>query len=125
MRPQGIICPRGFSFYTISPNIGGESINYFIQFHCILFHFSFAIRRQFDYLFLMDAIATKQNKPKNPFRISLRTLAEEQGFSDTMEFIGTLDDSIVPACCSQGCEVEPDGRCEHGCPSALIAAGFI
>jgi hypothetical protein len=31
----------------------------------------------------------------------------------------------VPACCTEGCEVEPDGRCEHGCPSILLAAGII
>lgn len=34
-------------------------------------------------------------------------------------------DSIVPACCDEGCEVEPDGKCEHGCPSVLIALGLI
>ena len=31
-------------------------------------------------------------------------------------------DSIVPACCSGGCMVEPDGVCSHGHPSALEAA---
>jgi hypothetical protein len=34
-------------------------------------------------------------------------------------------DSIVPACCSEGCEVEPDGTCEHGYPSVLLAYGMI
>lgn len=74
-------------------------------------------------------MATKQvpieKKPKNPFRISLQSLAEREGHTDTLEFIETLDDSIVPACCSEGCDVEPDGKCEHGCPSALLAAGVI
>jgi hypothetical protein len=32
---------------------------------------------------------------------------------------------VVPACCTEGCEVEPDGTCEHGCPSPLIALGII
>lgn len=64
-------------------------------------------------------------KHKNPFRISLQALAEREGHADTLEFIETLDDSIVPACCSEGCDVEPDGKCEHGCPSALLAAGVI
>ena len=36
-----------------------------------------------------------------------------------------LDDVIVPACCTEGCEVEPDGTCEHGCPSVLLAMGVI
>ena len=35
-----------------------------------------------------------------------------------------LDDifleSIIPACCSEGCMVEPDGKCEHGFESAFI-----
>ncbi len=31
------------------------------------------------------------------------------------------DDSVVPAMCTEGCEVEPDGRCSHGCPSPLVA----
>jgi hypothetical protein len=33
--------------------------------------------------------------------------------------------SIVPACCSEGCQVEPDGHCSHGHPSVLIAMGLI
>lgn len=66
-----------------------------------------------------------EKKPKNPFRITLRVLAEREGYTDSLDFIETLDDSVVPACCSEGCEVEPDGRCEHGCPSALLAAGII
>ena len=36
-----------------------------------------------------------------------------------------LLDSSVPACCEGGCEVEPDGTCEHGHPSVLIAMGVI
>jgi len=31
----------------------------------------------------------------------------------------------APALCDQGCEVEPDGTCPHGCPSILLAAGMI
>lgn len=36
-----------------------------------------------------------------------------------------LLDSVQPACCDEGCEVEPDGECEHGCPSISIAMGLI
>lgn len=32
-------------------------------------------------------------------------------------------DSICPT--PDGCEVEPDGECEHGCPSWLRLAGVI
>jgi len=34
-------------------------------------------------------------------------------------------DSVVPACCEDGCEVEPDGHCPHGNPSILIALGIL
>jgi hypothetical protein len=34
-------------------------------------------------------------------------------------------DSVVPACCERGCEVEPDGQCSHGHPSVLVALGII
>lgn len=45
---------------------------------------------------------------------------------DIMELtLDQLDDSIVPACCVYGCEVEPDGHCEHGNPSVLLDAGMI
>lgn len=33
--------------------------------------------------------------------------------------------SVVPACCSSGCQVEPDGKCSHGHPSILVAMGLI
>ncbi|HEX3822671.1 MAG TPA: hypothetical protein VHW45_20235 [Candidatus Sulfotelmatobacter sp.] len=34
-------------------------------------------------------------------------------------------ESIYPALCSDGCEVEPDGHCPHGGPSLLLALGLI
>ena len=34
-------------------------------------------------------------------------------------------DSVVPACCSYGCMVEPDGTCEHGFHSVLIELSII
>jgi len=36
-----------------------------------------------------------------------------------------LMDSVVPACCSEGCDTEPDGHCEHGFPSVLLEMGMI
>lgn len=36
-----------------------------------------------------------------------------------------LDGTTVPALCREGCEVEPDGECPHGCPSVLLAMGVI
>lgn len=58
---------------------------------------------------------------KNPHRISATLALANAGISDVDE----LDDAVVPACCDEGCEVEPDGRCEHGCPSVLLAFGLI
>lgn len=64
---------------------------------------------------------------KNAFRVSVREALEEEGFGSVEEFIdsGFASDSVVPACCSEGCRVEPDGRCEHGNPSVLLALGVI
>ena len=49
---------------------------------------------------------------------------------ETLEMHGVslsdlIFDSVVPACCSEGCEVEPDGECEHGQPSVLLKLGVI
>lgn len=61
-----------------------------------------------------------EKKPKNPHRITARQALEDAGLE-----LDDLTDSIVPACCDEGCEVEPDGRCEHGCPSVMLALGVI
>lgn len=56
------------------------------------------------------------------------SVEEAMGFDpmDDMEAMNVLIfDSIVPACCDEGCEVEPDGYCPHGHPSVLIAMGII
>ncbi len=45
---------------------------------------------------------------------SLMEIAESVMFEDD-----------APALCDDGCEVEPDGKCCHGCPSILRAAGLI
>ena len=67
-----------------------------------------------------------ERKFKNPNRISVAQLAHEHGYDNTTDFIEEeCTDSVVPACCCNGCNVEPDGRCEHGCPSPLVALGYI
>jgi hypothetical protein len=57
----------------------------------------------------------------NPNRISVEKALQMHGLEEITE----CTDSIVPATCEQGCEVEPDGTCEHGCPSVLVASGLI
>lgn len=62
----------------------------------------------------------------NPNRISLREWAEDNGYESVEEALeGECSDSVVTALCIYDCQVEPDGRCEHGCPSPLLAAGLI
>lgn len=62
---------------------------------------------------------------KNPHRISLTQTAQECGKSVDVLLKDATFDGVCPACCDEGCEVEPDGKCEHGCPSVLIVAGLI
>lgn len=63
----------------------------------------------------------------NVHQISIVEFLEREGFSTVDEYLDETgwDMSIVPALCSEGCEVEPDGSCEHGCPSLLIVLGVI
>lgn len=64
-------------------------------------------------------------KARNPYRITAREVAEREGL-ELMELLeGATFDGVCPACCTEGCEVEPDGRCEHGCPSVMLAVGLI
>lgn len=61
-------------------------------------------------------------------RISPRQIAEDEGYDDVLDYLeetGVGYDSVVPACCEDGCEVEPDGTCHHGHPSILLAIGVI
>ncbi len=62
----------------------------------------------------------KSNTTANPYRISASRALRESGMS-----LEDCSDGTCPACCKEGCIVEPDGECEHGCPSVLIAAGLI
>lgn len=61
-------------------------------------------------------------------RITLDQLANEYGYDDIIDAIEGerwAYDSVVPALCALGCEVEPDGTCEHDNPSVLRALGII
>lgn len=59
-------------------------------------------------------------------RVTLSEVAEVEGFDDVDSMAEALIiEGVVPACCSEGCKVEPDGRCEHGHPSIYVAMGII
>lgn len=65
-------------------------------------------------------------KFKNPHRIPAHKALANEGMT-VDDFVGGPAgmDSVVPACCDEGCQVEPDGYCEHGCPAVTIALGVI
>lgn len=50
--------------------------------------------------------------------------AEGQSALDILEEV-MFDTRHCPAMCSEGCEVEVDGTCQHGYPSLAIAMGVI
>jgi hypothetical protein len=60
----------------------------------------------------------EQERIESPQHIDVFEFFMENGMDSVM-------DSVVPACCKHGCMVEPDGYCEHGNPSMLIANGLI
>jgi len=61
-----------------------------------------------------------------PRRLSVSaTLDAAYGTADVAAVLDELMDSVVPACCEDGCEVEPDGTCEHGHPAVTLALGVI
>ena len=67
-------------------------------------------------------------KDKN-MQISLSDFRVEHGIQNGTDMMDALNewssDSVVPALCSEGCEVEPDGQCEHGGVSILVRMGVI
>lgn len=77
----------------------------------------------------MDTQNNVPAKVVNPYRISSKQYFLDNGMEDPEERYAHLEnlicDGIVPALCKEGCDVEPDGRCEHGCPSLLLALGMI
>lgn len=67
---------------------------------------------------------------RNPYRISAMEALENEGFEPSEDGAfayarHAMFEGTSPACCTEGCVVEPDGACSHGCPSILIALGLI
>lgn len=66
---------------------------------------------------------------KNPMRISIAEWRDLNGLADDNDFDTYCEnlviDSVCPVMCRECDEVEPDGRCEHGCPSLFLAMGVI
>lgn len=54
-------------------------------------------------------------------KLTVKALAEDLGFESVDEMLEEYAlESVMPACCSEGCEVEPDGTCEHGHNSLFL-----
>lgn len=74
---------------------------------------------------------TKESKTyPNPYRLSAKETLENEGWEPSEEGIlayaqSAMFESTSPACCTEGCVVEPDGHCSHGCPALLVALGMI
>jgi hypothetical protein len=73
----------------------------------------------------METTITPAAKPRNPHRITMRQWLDQEGYANVEDAQDVLQDSVMPALCDEGCQVEPDGRCSHGCPSPLLAMGLI
>lgn len=50
-------------------------------------------------------------------------LESEEAFYEYME--SASDDAVCACLCTEGCEAECDGSCEHGHRSVMLAAGVI
>lgn len=55
-----------------------------------------------------------------------QTLAIVNGYSDPYALLDAVAfRSVVPTTCPLGCQVEPDGTCNHGFPSFLLSMSVI
>lgn len=63
---------------------------------------------------------------EGPKRLTAEETASAWGYDSINRMVEEVgNDSIVPACCEDGCETEPDGCCPHGHPSILLDLGLI
>ncbi len=64
---------------------------------------------------------------ENPYRLTWPQFVELYGEDGALLLVeeALFDQSACPALCTEGCDVEPDGACPHGCPSVLLAIGMI
>ncbi len=60
-------------------------------------------------------------------KLTLAQWMEKEGVKSLDEILTQYDllDSVQPALCSEGCEVEPDGTCPHGGVALTMALGVI
>ena len=63
---------------------------------------------------------------RNGQRLTMDEFLERDGrtLEEICEAVSVAEEN-ASALCDEGCEVEPDGSCPHGCPSILRAVGMI
>ena len=59
-------------------------------------------------------------------RITVVELEQDEG-CDALDILKDVMEDVrhCPAMCSEGCEVEMDGRCPHGFPSLALHLGVV
>jgi hypothetical protein len=76
-----------------------------------------------------DAADYSRFGKEHNMQMTLKEFRVEHGINDGADMADALkdwcSDSVVPALCHDGCEVEPDGHCQHDCPSILVKLGVI
>ncbi|HUR44752.1 MAG TPA: hypothetical protein VMZ27_02670 [Candidatus Saccharimonadales bacterium] len=60
-------------------------------------------------------------------QITLKEWLTLNSYASTEEALADYSelDDTYPALCDEDCQVEPDGHCQHGGPSLLLAMGVI
>ena len=73
------------------------------------------------------SLTLSTNHKEKSMKITLKEWLARHGYASLAEALADYKevDDTYPAICSEECEVEPDGHCEHGAPSLLLAAGLI
>ena len=67
---------------------------------------------------------------ENKYKIDLITWGRMSGYATAEDMdealcLNEASEGTSPALCTEGCIVEPDGECAHGCISAMRAAGLV
>jgi len=69
-----------------------------------------------------SAVKAAEEEQKKLFSSYYRYISVYDNIEDMQMWV---EQGWCPACCSQRCEVEVDGKCEHGHPSVLLANHMI
>lgn len=69
-------------------------------------------------------------EPEVDYYVGIEGLRELIGLENDMDWHDYIKAVVMEgeecyACCKDECRTEPDGYCEHGCPSVLIMMGLI